>query len=70
VLEQTLAGIWAGVLGLAQVGVRENFFELGGNSLHTMLIVELAGRAGIPMTVRQIFDCPTIEELASASSRA
>ena len=42
-LERRLAAIWREVLGLAAVGVDDNFFDLGG---HSLLLVQVAGRAG------------------------
>jgi amino acid adenylation domain-containing protein/non-ribosomal peptide synthase protein (TIGR01720 family) len=62
--EQLLAGIWQDVLGLDRVGVRDNFFELGGDSILSIQIVSRANRAGLGVTIRQLFECQTIETLA------
>jgi len=66
--EKMLAEIWSQVLGIAQIGVHDNFFELGGDSLMTIRVVTRASRAGIGITVKQIFQHQTIVELASASN--
>ncbi|MCY1404534.1 Linear gramicidin synthase subunit D [compost metagenome] len=65
-LEQTLAAIWAEVLKLEQVGVQDNFFELGGHSLLATQIasrVQKALQREVPL--RAMFECATVEELAS-----
>jgi hypothetical protein len=68
-LEAILAGIWADVLHLARVGVQDNFFDLGGDSLLSFQIISRAEYAGIQLTPRMIFQHQTIADLA-ASLRA
>jgi hypothetical protein len=68
-LEQTLARAWAEVLGLQQVGVHDNFFDLGGASLSALAIMEKLSAAGVPMQVidpLQVFEYQTVAELAQA----
>ncbi|RKG66644.1 non-ribosomal peptide synthetase, partial [Corallococcus terminator] len=48
--EATLAGVWARVLGVERVGVRENFFALGGDSILSIQVVAKAGQAGLKVT--------------------
>jgi amino acid adenylation domain-containing protein len=70
--EQTMAGIWAEVLRLERVGINDNLFELGADSLHVFQITARANKAGIPVTPRQILQFRTIAaifEQLSASSR-
>ena len=62
--EEELAKIWAAVLRLPQVGVRDNFFEIGGDSILSIQIVARAQQAGFRITPRQLFQHPTIAELA------
>jgi amino acid adenylation domain-containing protein/non-ribosomal peptide synthase protein (TIGR01720 family) len=66
--EETLAAIWAEVLGLERVGVTDNFFELGGDSILSIQIVSRAGQAGLPLTPKQIFEHQTIGALAAAGA--
>ncbi|TDP89884.1 non-ribosomal peptide synthetase [Labedaea rhizosphaerae] len=61
--EQTLADIWAEVLGVAKVGVHDNLFELGGDSVLAIQIVARARQVGIPISARRMFDHPTIAGL-------
>src|SRR5262249_4035797 len=66
-LEQSLAGIWCGVLGLTEVGVLDSFFELGGHSLLAMQVVaRVHDVLGINLPVRLVFEAPTIAEMAAA----
>jgi len=69
-VEELLAGIWAEVLGVKQVGIRDNFFELGGDSILSIQVVGKAGRQGIRVTPRQLFQHPTICELATVVGTA
>ena len=62
--ERALARIWANVLRVAQVGVHDNFFEIGGDSILSIQVVARAAQAGLPLTPRQIFLTPTIAALA------
>ncbi|MGB0678395.1 MAG: non-ribosomal peptide synthetase [Polyangiales bacterium] len=65
-MERTLVAIWAEVLGAPKVGVHDNFFALGGHSLlAAQLVAQVAERCGAPLTVRQIFDHPTVADLAA-----
>jgi non-ribosomal peptide synthase protein (TIGR01720 family) len=63
-LEGTLAAIWAEVLGRPAVGLTENFFELGGDSILSLQVVSRARQRGVAVTARQVFEHPTIAELA------
>lgn len=64
-VERTLAEIWAGVLGVATVGVHDNFFDLGGDSILSIRIIARAHQAGIAIRPRQLFDHPTVAGLAA-----
>ncbi|MCK0438390.1 non-ribosomal peptide synthase/polyketide synthase [Gordonia alkaliphila] len=66
--EQTLARVFAEILGVERVGVTESFFDAGGNSLSAMRVVARAGEAlGVDLSIRDLFDAPTVRELAAAS---
>ncbi|HTG33806.1 MAG TPA: amino acid adenylation domain-containing protein, partial [Thermoanaerobaculia bacterium] len=67
-VEETLAAIWRQVLGCEQVGVHDNFFRLGGDSILSIQIVARARQAGLVVTPRQIFEEQTIAALAAVST--
>jgi amino acid adenylation domain-containing protein len=62
--EATLARIWAEVLGVERVGVHDNFFALGGNSIHFVSVLAKARSAGLNFTFQQLFRHQTIAALA------
>jgi amino acid adenylation domain-containing protein/non-ribosomal peptide synthase protein (TIGR01720 family) len=64
--ERTLQEIWQAVLGRAPISVHANFFDLGGDSLLAIQMVSRATQAGLPASVRLVFQHQTIAELASA----
>ncbi|WP_156743947.1 condensation domain-containing protein, partial [Mycobacterium sp. 1164985.4] len=63
-VEEILAGIYAQVLGLEQVGVDESFFELGGDSILSMQVVARARAAGLLCRPRDVFVEQTVARLA------
>ncbi|MCP4661437.1 MAG: amino acid adenylation domain-containing protein, partial [bacterium] len=66
--EVTLARIWSEVLGVERVGVQDNFFGLGGDSILSIRIVSMAREAGLQLTPRDLFHSPTIAELAAVDT--
>ncbi len=64
--EAQLAAIWAQALGVPRVGIRDNYFELGGESILSLQIIARAKKAGIEFSPRQLFEHPTIEALLVA----
>jgi non-ribosomal peptide synthetase component F len=63
-IEQILVEIWQSILEVDQVGIHDNFFDLGGASIQSLQIVAHANMAGIPLTAENIFEYQTIAELA------
>lgn len=64
-VETKLAGIWSEVLGREHIGVDDNIFEIGGDSLLIFRIAARANEAGLPITVRLFFQHRTIDALAA-----
>ena len=63
--EQELCTIWSDLLGIAQVGITDNFFTLGGHSLLAVqLISKIRDALGVELAIHTLFDCPTIEQLS------
>ncbi|WP_455551124.1 non-ribosomal peptide synthase/polyketide synthase [Amycolatopsis azurea] len=62
--EAVLAGIWADVLGLDRVGVDDNFFALGGDSILSIQVSARARKAGLAITTADLFRHQTIAALA------
>ena len=63
-VERRLAGIWASVLGVERVSIHDHFLEIGGDSITNILITARANQAGLSVTPNQMFEHPTIAELA------
>jgi len=64
-IEQTLAYIWQGFLGFEQIGIHDDFFELGGDSLKAVaLIAKIHKELNLSLTLSKFFNLPTIKELA------
>lgn len=65
-LEQQLADIWSRLLGLAAIARHDNFFALGGDSIMAIQAVAQARQSGIALSPRDIFQHPTLADLATA----
>ena len=64
-LERQIAAVWQRLLGVEQVGVNDNFFDLGGNSLIGLQVVAEIGReTGIEVAPVTLFEAPTVAALA------
>ncbi len=63
-VQQTLADIWAQVVGVDRVGVDDNFFTLGGDSILAIQVAAKAHRAGLRLAVRDLFRRQTIRTLS------
>ncbi|HEY5813126.1 MAG TPA: phosphopantetheine-binding protein, partial [Terrimicrobiaceae bacterium] len=64
--EDAIVQIWKQVLNLPRLGLYENFFDIGG---HSLLAVQIVGRIWtaleVELSVRSIFENPTVAELAA-----
>jgi amino acid adenylation domain-containing protein len=63
-VEQTLSAIWSEVIRLPRVGIDDEFFAAGGDSILSIRVVEKARTAGLAITVEDIFRYPTVARLA------
>ena len=64
-IEKEIARIWAEVLSLDEVGIRDNFLELGGHSLAASRIIsQLLRSFQLELPLKALFDCPTVAEMA------
>ncbi|MDQ2586489.1 non-ribosomal peptide synthase/polyketide synthase [Saccharothrix yanglingensis] len=67
-VEAELARIWAEVLGAERIGVEDNFFAVGGDSILSIQLVSRARQAGLHLTSRDVFRHQTVAELALVAS--
>ncbi|GAA2003259.1 amino acid adenylation domain-containing protein [Catenulispora subtropica] len=65
-VEKALAEVWCQVLGVREVGVHDNFFDLGGDSILSIKVMVAARQRGVALTPRRMFANPTIAELAAS----
>ena len=63
-IETVLAEVWQAVLKAPKVGRDDNFFELGGDSILVLQVIARARKRGVRFTPKQLFDGPTVAELA------
>ncbi|GAB08435.1 putative non-ribosomal peptide synthetase [Gordonia araii NBRC 100433] len=69
--EQAIAAVYADLLGVSRVGSTDSFFDLGGNSLSATRLVSRVGEVlGVEIGVRDVFEAPTVGELAARVARA
>ncbi|MBW8310151.1 MAG: amino acid adenylation domain-containing protein, partial [Candidatus Paracaedibacteraceae bacterium] len=66
-LEQELCEVWKDVLKLEKIGIHDNFFRLGGDSIISIQMVSKARSRGIHFAVKNVFNYPTIKALASVA---
>lgn len=63
-IEEKLCKIWGNVLGIQQVGIHDNFFMLGGDSILSIQIVSRANQLGLGLSVKQLYQHQTIAKLS------
>ena len=69
--EATVASVWEAVLGVAHVGIHDDFYALGGHSLAAVQIAaRLRDAFGIDLPVTTVFESPTVAELARVVEKA
>ena len=68
--EEALAAVWAEVLHLERVGIHDNFFALGGDSILAIQVVTRSRKRGVRFAPRQIFQNQTIAQLAAVAEVA
>jgi amino acid adenylation domain-containing protein len=70
-VEQTLADIWALLLGIDKVSVFDNFFDLGGHSLLAgQVLARVTNALGVSLPIKALFEAPTVEALARQVDQA
>ncbi|HEX8536653.1 MAG TPA: condensation domain-containing protein, partial [Cystobacter sp.] len=68
-LERQLCTVFGEALGLDRVGVDDNFFDLGGDSIRSLRVVARARENGLTLSVAEMFEHQTVRALASALRR-
>ncbi len=63
VVEQTFAAVWSQVLGVPDIGVRDDFFHLGGDSIRAVRLAGGLHERGWEVSLRDVFNAPTVEGL-------
>jgi amino acid adenylation domain-containing protein/non-ribosomal peptide synthase protein (TIGR01720 family) len=66
-VEKQLSRIWQNLLNVKRVGITDNFFAIGGDSILAIQVVTRAAKEGLVFTTRQLFECQSIENLASTA---
>jgi len=62
--QEILCSLFAEAVGVARVGVDDSFFDLGGQSLNGIRLIELINNAlDVELSIEQLFDCPTVSDL-------
>lgn len=62
--EEKLIAVWEEVLGRKNIGIKDNFFDLGGNSISSIQIVSRLKQTGYTLTIKDVLLYPVVEDLA------
>src|SRR5215468_3888301 len=66
--QAAVALVWQDVLGVARVGLWDDFFAIGGGSVAAAQVVaRIRAEVGLPVSVRQLFDHPTVGQLVASA---
>jgi amino acid adenylation domain-containing protein/non-ribosomal peptide synthase protein (TIGR01720 family) len=68
--EATLADIWTQVLKVPRVGIHDNYFALGGDSIQVLQLAARAREAGLDVSPKSVFANPTVADLARTAGTA
>jgi len=68
--ERTLAEIWQTFLGIDRIGIHDNFFELGVDSVVAIHFIARANEVGFRLNPQQLFNSPTIAQLATIANQS
>lgn len=66
-VEATLVAIWRDVLKVDDVGIDDDFFEIGGDSLLSIRVIARAGREGLRISPERFFEQPTVRQMAASA---
>lgn len=70
-VEEALARIWSECMSIEPIGAKDNFFDFGGHSLiATRILTRVRSEFGVEMTLTNLFEKPTIEEMAAHIANA
>ena len=69
-IEKLLASLWAEVLQVERVGIEDDFFALGGDSISSIRVAVALERAGYKVNVKDFFTYSTLQQLAQCCTRA
>jgi amino acid adenylation domain-containing protein len=62
--EKLLAELWKQVLGIEEIGITNNFFELGGDSINAIQVISRANKQGVNLSIQHLYQNQTIADLA------
>src|SRR5215471_9785997 len=68
--QMVMVEVWREVLGVERIGIRDNFFDLGGDSIRSIRVLSIARQHGLNFPMQALFEHPTIEDLVSKAERA
>jgi len=66
--EKGIAEVWQNILGIKEIGVHDNFFDLGGDSVQAIQIIAQINQLGFDLTPQQLFQHQTIADLAAIAT--